>query len=599
MAVSRAGGKLEAAIAHFGLEGALRGARAVDVGASTGGFTEALLAHGAASVLAVDVGHGQLHPTLGADARVTSLEGVDWRKLSLNEAEGPFDFFTVDVSFVSARNMLRGLAFRLRPGAQGVVLVKPQFELPDRQVKGGHVEDPNLRRAALERVRGRAEALGFELAAEIDSPVAGGEGSIEILAHLVFSGRPTSLPALGESRGDERHPKRKARARTAAASLRWFAVVAPGLEEAAAREIAALPDAADLRPEVGGVEWSAPAIGGYRANLWLRLPTRVLGRVGTVEAREFGKLRRRAAGLDWGAFVAPGASISLRASASRSRLYHTGAIVETAALAIGDAVKGAHLAKDDEAADVSILVRGHEDHFTFSVDASGERLHRRGARVEIGAAPLRETLAAGLLALAGWDPSVPLVDPMCGAGTIVIEAALQALDRAPGIDRAFGDGFAIDGWPLFSAGSASTEAAALRDEARGRIRAALPAPIVGSDHDARAIESAQRNADRAEVGAALTLASRDITDARPPGASPGLVIANPPYGRRLSDPRSAVRTYRELGRVLRAHFRGWRAAIVIPQQLRDAAGALKLDLPEQHRLRNGGLPIALCVGPIR
>jgi len=78
-----------------------------------------------------------------------------------------------------------------------------------------------------------------------------------------------------------------------------------------------------------------------------------------------------------------------------------------------------------------------------------------------------------------------------------------------------------------------------------------------------------------------------------------LVIANPPYGRRLSDPRSAVRTYRELGRVLRAHFRGWRAAIVIPQQLRDAAGALKLDLPEQHRLRNGGLPIALAVGPIR
>jgi len=602
MAVSRAGGKLEAAIAHFGLARALRGARAVDVGASTGGFTEALLAHGAGSVLAVDVGHGQLHPTLGADARVTSLEGVDWRKLSLNEAEGPFDFFTVDVSFVAARNMLRGLAFRLRPGAQGVVLVKPQFELPDRQVKGGHVDDPNLRRAALEKVRKRAGALGFELAGELDSPVAGGEGSIEILAHLVFSGRPSSLPAPGESRGDERHPKRKARARTAAASLRWFAVVAPGLEEAAAREIAALPDAADLRAEVGGVEWTAPAIGGYRANLWLRLPTRVLARVGTVEAREFGKLRRRAAGLDWSAFVAPGASLSLRASASRSRLYHTGAIVETAALAIGDAVKGAHVVKDDEAADVSILVRGLEDEFTFSVDASGERLHRRGARVEIGAAPLRETLAAGLLALAGWDPSVPLVDPMCGAGTIVIEAALQALDRAPGIDRAFGQGFAIDDWPLFSADDTSTEAAALRDEARGRIRAVLPAPtptIWGSDHDARAIESAQRNADRAEVGAALTLASRDITDARPPGASPGVVIANPPYGRRLSDPRSAVRTYRELGRVLRAHFRGWRAAIVIPQQLHDAAGALKLDLPAQHRLRNGGLPIVLGVGPIR
>jgi putative N6-adenine-specific DNA methylase len=598
MAVSRAGGKLEAALERFGLDEAVRGARAVDVGASTGGFTEALLAHGAASVLAVDVGHGQLHPSLGADARVTSLEAVDWRKLSLSEAEGPFDFFTVDVSFVAARNMLRALAFRLRPGAQGVVLVKPQFELADRQVKGGDVRDPNLRRAALDKVRRRAEALGFLLAAEIDSPVAGGEGSVEILAHLVFSGRPATLPAPGERRPHEKPARRKARS-AGPASLRWFAVVAPGLEEAAAREIEALPNVSALARETGGVEWSAPAIEGYRANLWLRLATRVLARIGTVEAREFGKLRRRAATLNWGAFVAPGASIALRASTNRCRLYHTGAITETAALAIGDAVKGARVAADDETADVSILVRGAEDHFTFSIDASGDRLHRRGARIEVGAAPLRETLAAGMLALAGWNPSLPLVDPMCGAGTIVIEAALQAIDRAPGIDRAFGDGFAIDDWPLFSAGGAATAATALRDEARARIHATAPAPIVGSDHDARAIDSARRNAARAEVDAQLTLASRDVADARPPTGAPGLVIVNPPYGRRLANPRAAVATYRELGRVLRAHFRGWRAAIVVPGQLKDAAGALRLDLPDQHRLRNGGLPITLCVGAIR
>src|SRR3954447_5171473 len=172
MAVSRAGGKLEAAIARFGLGGALRGARAVDVGASTGGFTEALLAHGAASVLAIDVGHGQLHPALGADSRVTSLEGVDWRKLSLNEAAGPFDAFTVDVSFVAARNMLRGLAFRLRPGAEGVGLVKPQFELPDRLVRGGDVTDPALRARALATFQAKAEALGFRLLGSFDSPVA-------------------------------------------------------------------------------------------------------------------------------------------------------------------------------------------------------------------------------------------------------------------------------------------------------------------------------------------------------------------------------------------------------------------------------------------
>src|SRR5438045_3977926 len=140
--VGRGGLKLEAAVARFALGPRLRGARAVDVGAGTGGFTEVLLAHGAAHVTAVDVGHGQLHQRLRGGRRVTSLEGGKWKSLTLSEAAGPFDAFTVDVSFVAARNMLRGLAFRLRPGAEGVVLVKPQFELPDRLVRGGDVRDP-------------------------------------------------------------------------------------------------------------------------------------------------------------------------------------------------------------------------------------------------------------------------------------------------------------------------------------------------------------------------------------------------------------------------------------------------------------------------
>src|SRR6476661_7800582 len=178
MAVSRAGGKLEAAIDRFGLRAAIAGAHAIDVGASTGGFTQALLAHRAESVLAVDVGHGQLHPSLRADKRVTSLEGVDWRRLSLGQAEGPFDFFTVDVSFVAARNMLRALAFRLRPGAEGVVLVKPQFELPDRRVKAAGADAARLREEAVEKVRERAGGLGFDVVEHFDSPVAGGGGTV-------------------------------------------------------------------------------------------------------------------------------------------------------------------------------------------------------------------------------------------------------------------------------------------------------------------------------------------------------------------------------------------------------------------------------------
>jgi putative N6-adenine-specific DNA methylase len=207
---------------------------------------------------------------------------------------------------------------------------------------------------------------------------------------------------------------------------------------------------------------------------------------------------------------------------------------------------------------------------------------------------MRETLAAGLLALAGWEPGQPLCDPVCGAGTIPIEAALQAIDRAPGLDREF----ALEDWPMFTGDATAEKAAALREEARGRIRSAAPAPIAGSDRDPAVIESAGRNAARAGVAAHVAWICRDLGDARPPSDAPGLVIANPPYGRRLGDTRGALRVYRDLGRLLRAHFRGWRAAIVVPARLAGAADALRLKLPDAHRLKNGGLPIELRVGPI-
>jgi putative N6-adenine-specific DNA methylase len=589
MSVSRAGGKLEAAISRFGLAPVIAGARAIDIGASTGGFTQALLAHGARSVLAVDVGHGQLHASLRADARVTSLERVDWKRLSLGVAEGPFDFFTVDVSFVAARNMLRSLAFRLRPGAEGVVLVKPQFELPDKRVKAAGADAARLRQEAVEKVRERAGGLGFQVVEHFDSPVAGGGGTIEVLAHLRFDGRPDSMPQPGER-------KRTAATRAAAPAavpetLRWFAVVAPGLEAIAQRELEGLPDVADIAAETGGVSWTGPTASGHRMNLWSRVATRVLARVGDVEAREFGKLRHRAARLPWLTFVAAGASVAARASASHCRLYHTGALAEAAVHAVGDAVPGARPAKRDEDPDVTLLVRGVDDQFTFSIDASGERLHRRGARVETGAAPIRETLAAGLLALAGWQPGMPLVDPMCGAGTIVIEAAMQALGRAPGAGRAF----AMERWPIATDPTVAPGLTALRDEA-GADRPVLddtPAPIVGSDRDARMIESARRNAERAGVLARITLACRDADAARPPSPT-GLLITNPPYGRRLGDARAAARGYRDLGRLLRAHFRGWRAAVVTPAPL-EAERQLGLRPLARFPLRNGGLAIVLYV----
>jgi putative N6-adenine-specific DNA methylase len=592
MAVSRARGKLEAALERFGMAPLIQGANAIDVGASTGGFTEALLAHGAASVMAVDVGHRQLHPSLRGDRRVTSLEGVDWRRLSLSVAEGPFDFFTVDVSFVAARNMLRALAFRLRPGAEGVMLVKPQFELPDRRSKAAGADAASLRREAVDKVGKRAQQLGFTLVDHFDSPVAGASGTIEVLARLRFEGRPETMPKPGERRRDARSASQAGAAPAPPVTLRWFAVVAPGLEEVARREVEALPGVSAVDVELGGVSWTGPVASGYRANLWLRVATRVLARVGDIDAREFGKLRRRAARLPWRAFVPAGAAVAVRASASRCRLYHTGALAEAAALAVADAVPGAHTCAADETPDVTLLVRGVQDKFTFSADASGERLHRRGARVETGDAPLRETLAAGLLALAGWTPGTALCDPMCGAGTIVLEAAMQAAGRAPGIDR----DFAIESWPMLADPEAARVVAALRAESAAAAPPPATATIAGSDRDPRTIESARRNAERGGVAAHVTFVCRDAADARPPAAT-GLVITNPPYGHRLGDARAAARGYRDLGRVLRAHFRGWRAAVVAPARL-DVERAMGLRDAARFPLRNGGLAIVLHVGMI-
>lgn len=201
--VSAGGLKLEAAIEAFGLHERIRGAMAIDVGAGTGGFTDCLLQYGATHVTAVDVGHGQLAPDLRADSRVLLLEGAHFKKLPLTAVPGPFSFFVVDVSFMAARSVLRPISFRVPPGTEGVVLVKPQFELPKVLVpRGGVVESRNLRKLAFNRFKKGARKRGFRIIEKVDCPVPGGAGNVEILVHLVLDRVPASTankPAPGHS----------------------------------------------------------------------------------------------------------------------------------------------------------------------------------------------------------------------------------------------------------------------------------------------------------------------------------------------------------------------------------------------------------------
>lgn len=612
VSLPRGGQKLAAAIEAFSLASVARGAAVIDIGASTGGFTEAWLRAGAAHVTAIDVGRDQLMTRLREDSRVLSMEGTNFRTLSLREAAGPFDAFSVDVSFAAARSQLRALAFRLRPGAQGVVLVKPQFELPARRVRHGDVSDPGLRAEAVARVRSKAESLGFRIVETIDSPVAGGSGTVEILAHLVFESRSARLPQPGERRRNESgaavvssadpprssaspaRASRRTRSMVSIASpapdlLQAFAIALPGLEEAVTREVATLPGVRNVRAVPGGTEWSGPASLVLHANFVLRVSSRILVRVGVAQAREFSQLRHRAATLPFERFVAADAAVRVRASATHCRLHHTGALEETVALAIADRLRSVDgrvvpLACADNTQ--GVLVRGEDDRFTISVDASGDLLHRRGWRTETSNAPLRETLAAGILGLADFDPTRPLVDPFCGAGTLAIEAALLATGRAPGLGRAF----ACERWPTLDAATA----AALRATLAASVRETAPAPIVASDADEAAVLRTQRNAERAGVAGALTVSCLPISDLRAPrGAGRGLVVANPPWGRRLGSRASARDIHHRFGSVLRERFARWRAAILVGDpQLVDA---LRLSPTSVHRITTGGTPARLLI----
>ncbi|HKA90614.1 MAG TPA: hypothetical protein VKE22_23295 [Haliangiales bacterium] len=294
----------------------------------------------------------------------------------------------------------------------------------------------------------------------------------------------------------------------------------------------------------------------------------MLVRVGEVEARDFARLRRRAAELAWDAFPrAPRVEVSV--TARRSRLYHTGAVAERIAGAVADRLG----APGPDSPGLRLVVRGQDDVFTISADSSGELLHRRGYRTEDAGAPLRETLAAGLLALCGWDRAVPLHDPTCGSGTIPIEAALLAAGRAPGLGRAF----ACEAWP----GARPELFAALRAEAGGN---APRARIGGSDRDPAAVAAAERNAARAGASAWVALAAADVAALRLP-AGPGLVLANPPYGRRL---RAAGTVYRAVGRLARSA--GWDLAVLTAD---DSLARLAGRPVERTPLVNGGVRVAL------
>ncbi len=384
--------------------------------------------------------------------------------------------------------------------------------------------------------------------------------------------------------------------------LAAFAVTAPGLAPLTADELAALgvrPDAV----EPAGVAFHATMAQLQAANLWLRTASRVVVRLAQFRATAFHELERHARQVPWERIVDADRPVRLRVTCRKSRLYHSDAVAERVADAIARRVGGGggfeHAGEDDhdaehggEEADAQLfVVRFFHDRCTISADSSGALLHRRGYRQALAKAPLRETLAAAMLLAAGWDGGTPLVDPMCGSGTLPIEGALLARRLAPGRHRRF----AFMDWPGFDA-AAWREALARAD---AEALPAAPAPIVGSDRDAGAVRAARENAERAGVTADVQVEHRPLAALAPP-PGPGTLATNPPYGKRVGEPGGGEGAPRELwaqlGKLARARCPGWTVAILSPDRRLDALTGLPL--AECLATRNGGIPVRVVAGQV-
>jgi putative N6-adenine-specific DNA methylase len=343
--------------------------------------------------------------------------------------------------------------------------------------------------------------------------------------------------------------------------------------------------------ERGGVEFKGDLKAIYSANLSLRTANRVLVRVGDFHAAAFSELRKKASRLPWEQYLAPGQSVALKVTCHKSRLYHVNAVAERVIGAIGD-----HLGKlpllnsfDDtveEKPPQLFIVRMMQDHCTISADSSGELLHRRGYRLATAKAPIRETLAAGVILASGWDMESPLIDPFCGSGTIPIEAAQMACGIAPGNARRF----AFMDWPDFDL---ALWEAVLADNKR-RFVSRIP-KIMASDRDAGAIEMAYANAERAGVADYIEFSCQAVSAIEPTGT--GWVVTNPPYGHRVSARKDLRNLYAQFGNVLREKCPDWHVAILCSELRLLGNTGMKLDTGLS--LVNGGVAVKLARGIVK
>jgi len=355
-----------------------------------------------------------------------------------------------------------------------------------------------------------------------------------------------------------------------------FLAVAPGLEQALCVE-AREKGFANPVPVPGGVTVQGGWSEVWRANLVLRGAGRVLVRIGGFRALHLAQLDKRARRFPWAETLRPDVPVKVEATCRASRIYHAGAATQRVETALREEL-GVTISPQ---AALRLMVRIEDDLCTFSLDTSGASLHKRGHKQAVNKAPLRETLAALFLRECGFDGSEPVIDPMCGSGTLVIEAAEIAAGLYPGRDRAFAfeqlASFDPIAWEVM----------------RATARPTIPTPrFHGRDRDTGAITMSRANAARAGVDTFTDFRPGPISDLTPPEGPPGLVIVNPPYGGRVGNKKLLFGLYGAMGKVLQERFAGWRVGVITSEPSLARATGLPF-VPTGAPVAHGGMTITL------
>ncbi|MBB3061471.1 bifunctional 23S rRNA (guanine(2069)-N(7))-methyltransferase RlmK/23S rRNA (guanine(2445)-N(2))-methyltransferase RlmL [Microbulbifer rhizosphaerae] len=375
-----------------------------------------------------------------------------------------------------------------------------------------------------------------------------------------------------------------------------------GLESLLAEELRAL-GAGTTREQPAAVHFSGSLQLAYRCCLWSRLANRVLLRLGQVRIADAEDLYRAVAGIPWEEHINPSGVLWLQFSGTNREIRNSQFGAQKAKDAIVDRLRrqsGARPEIDRRHPDLTVALRLQRDTLDIAIDLSGTSLHRRGYRTHIGAAPLKENLAAALLLRAGWPDIAAdggaLLDPMCGSGTLLIEGAMMAADIAPGLLR---EEFGFERWLNHQ----SDLWMPLREEALERRRQGLERElpeIRGYDADAKVLFAAEANIARAGLEKQVRVSCRPVAAFKVPShrqVKPGLVLTNPPYGERLGEQEALRETYAELGRQLKKEFPGWSVGIFTGNPELGHATALRSH--KQYQLYNGSIPSQLLLFRIR